>query len=160
MCGIFKVIIIFRTSAASIPVNASSISAEAFGIGCIVGLVAWDIAIGVVAIGIGTSHGAYKFAGKPHLQFDILKQIRQRTKVPLVLHGASGVPLSLVQEAQKYGAHLKGVEGVPDAQIRKAISLGICKINTDSDLRLALDVAFRKFLNRHPEDIDQLIIFL
>src|SRR3989338_26228 len=107
-----------------------------------------------LAIGIGTSHGAYKFAGKPHLQFDILKQIRQRTKVPLVLHGASGVPLSLVQEAKKYGAHLKGVEGVPDAQIRKAISLGICKINTDTDLRLAFDVGIRKFLKGHPEDID------
>src|SRR3989344_2403702 len=107
-----------------------------------------------LAIGIGTSHGAYKFAGKPQLRFDILKQIRAKTKVPLVLHGASGVPPSLVKEAQIYGARLKGVEGVSDSQLRKAIKLGICKINTDTDLRLAFDVGVRKFLKEHPQDFD------
>ena len=107
-----------------------------------------------LAIGIGTSHGAYKFAGKPHLRFDLLKKIRAKTKIPLVLHGASGVSSSLVKEAQKYGAKLPGVEGVPDSQLRKAIKLGICKINTDTDLRLAFDVGVRKFLKENPKDFD------
>ncbi len=107
-----------------------------------------------LAIAIGTSHGAYKFKGTPKLDFERLEHIRNLVDVPLVLHGASGIPEALVKEATKYGAVITGAKGVPDAQIRKAISLGICKINIDSDLRLAFDVAVRRFLKEHPGDID------
>ena len=107
-----------------------------------------------LAVAIGTSHGAHKFAGKAHLNLDLLRKIRSQVKVPLVLHGASGVPLSIVREAQKYGARLPGVEGVPNAQLKTAIKLGITKINTDTDLRLAFDAAVRKSIKLQPEDID------
>jgi len=107
-----------------------------------------------LAIALGTSHGAYKFASKAHLRIDLLKEIRKRVKIPLVLHGASGVSSSLIQEAQKYGAQLSGFSGVPDAQIREAIKNGICKINTDTDLRLAFDAAVRKVIMTQPKDFD------
>ncbi len=107
-----------------------------------------------LAVAIGTSHGAYKFGGKGHLNLNLLKSIRSTVKVPLVLHGASGVPLSLVKEAQHYGAKLKGVEGVPDRQLKEAIKRGITKVNTDTDLRLAFDAAIRKSVALSPRDID------
>ena len=107
-----------------------------------------------LAIAIGTSHGAYKFKGKAHLRMDILKEVRKRVKIPLVLHGASCVPVSAVKEAQKYGANLKGVQGVPDAQIKQAVKNGICKFNTDTDLRLAFDAGVRKTILNHPKDFD------
>lgn len=107
-----------------------------------------------LAIAIGTSHGAYKFSGRPQLKIDLLREIRKRVKVPLVLHGASCVPRSAVQEARKYGARLAGVQGVPDAQIRQAIRAGICKINTDTDLRIAFDAGVRKALKQQPAEID------
>ncbi len=107
-----------------------------------------------LAVAIGTSHGVYKFAGRGHLNLSLLKQIRSVVNVPLVLHGASGVPLSLVKEAQQYGAKLKGVHGVADRQLKEAIKLGITKINTDTDLRLAFDAAVRKSVRERPEDID------
>ena len=75
-------------------------------------------------------------------------------KVPLVLHGASGVPQSLVKIAEKYGADLSNVKGVPDAQIKAAIKKGITKINTDTDLRIAFDAAVRKALHAQPKDFD------
>ena len=101
-----------------------------------------------LAVAIGTSHG------KGLLRQDILKEINERIKIPLVLHGASGVPRALVTKAEKYGASLKGVVGVPNAQIRKAIQYGITKINTDTDLRISFDAAVRKFLQQHPKDFD------
>ncbi|MEK6939195.1 MAG: class II fructose-1,6-bisphosphate aldolase [Nanoarchaeota archaeon] len=107
-----------------------------------------------LAVAIGTSHGAYKFAGKASLRQDILQKIKQQVKVPLVLHGASGVPQSLVKIAEKYGADLSNVKGVPDAQIKAAIKKGITKINTDTDLRIAFDAAVRKALHAQPKDFD------
>lgn len=108
----------------------------------------------ILAVAIGTSHGAYKFAGKALLREDILKQIKAKVKIPLVLHGASGVPGSLVKMAEQYGADLSGVKGVPDAQIKVAIKNGITKINTDTDLRIAFDAAVRKALHSQPKDFD------
>ena len=107
-----------------------------------------------LAVAIGTSHGAFKFKGKASLRQDILKEVKKRTKMPLVLHGASGVPEKVVREAEKYGAKLSGVYGVPNGQIRKAITNGVNKINTDTDLRLAFDAAVRKFLKQKPKDFD------
>jgi len=107
-----------------------------------------------LAIAIGTSHGAYKFVGSARLDLKRLQLIRAQVKVPLVLHGASGVSHSIVVMAQRYGAKLKGVHGVADEQIRQAIRLGICKINTDTDLRLAFDAGIRKVVERRPEDFD------
>ena len=107
-----------------------------------------------LAIAIGTSHGAYKFKGKANLHHDIIKKIKHLTNVPLVLHGASGVPHAVVKEAEKYGAKLSGVYGVPDSQIRLAIKNGINKINTDTDLRLAFDAAVRKTVLQNPKDFD------
>ncbi len=107
-----------------------------------------------LAVAIGTSHGAYKFSGEAKLKIDLLRKIQEKVKIPLVLHGASGVPDSLVNLAKKYGAELSGVKGIPDAQIRQAINNGICKINTDTDLRIAFDAAVRRFVKEHPKDID------
>lgn len=107
-----------------------------------------------LAVAIGTSHGAYKFDGPAKLQQNLLKQIRSKVKVPLVLHGASGVPNYIVKEAQKYGAKLSGVHGVPDKEVRQAIKNGITKINTDTDLRLAFDAAVRKTIITQPQDFD------
>ncbi len=107
-----------------------------------------------LAVAIGTSHGAYKFTGKAKLKVDLLKKIKQRTKIPLVLHGASGVPKSIVQQAERYGAKLTGVKGVPDSQIELAVKNGINKINTDTDLRIAFDAAVRKVIKTQPQDFD------
>src|SRR3989338_10859761 len=83
-----------------------------------------------------------------------LKKINSKVKVPLVLHGASGVPKGLVRMAEKYGADLSGVKGVPDLQIKTAIKNGITKINTDTDIRIAFDAAVRKALHAQPKDFD------
>lgn len=107
-----------------------------------------------LAVAIGTSHGAYKFKGKAQLRLDLLREIKQKTKIPLVLHGASGVAKNIVNLAEKYGANLKDVKGVPDIQIKKSIKYGINKINTDTDLRIAFDAAIRKILTNRPKDFD------
>lgn len=107
-----------------------------------------------LAVAIGTSHGAYKFLGKSKLEINILKEIKERTNLPLVLHGASGIPKKIVTLAEKYGAELSGVHGVPDSEIKQAIKYGINKINTDTDLRIAFDSAIRKAIQQHPRDID------
>ena len=107
-----------------------------------------------LAIAIGTSHGAYKFEGVPHLDIARLKEIKKRLKIPLVLHGASGVPDWLVMVAERFGAKLGKPEGVPDSQIALAVKNGINKINTDTDLRLAFDAGVRKFLTERPEEFD------
>ena len=107
-----------------------------------------------LAVAIGTSHGAYKFKGDAKLRIDLLKRINEKVKVPLTLHGASGVPSSIVRLAEKYGAELDGVKGVPNSQIKLAIKNGITKINTDTDIRIAFDAAVRKFLADNPKDID------
>ena len=113
-----------------------------------------DTGCDFLAVAIGTSHGAYKFKGKADLRQDLLKKIREKVKIPLVLHGASGVPTRVVRQAEKYGAKLSGVYGVPNSQIKAAIRNGITKFNTDTDLRLAFDAAIRKQLKRYPKDFD------
>jgi len=110
--------------------------------------------VDALAIAIGTSHGAYKFAGKARLDLHLLKTIKQRLNMPLVLHGASEVPGWLVTQAARYGADLGKPEGVPEDQLKMAISYGINKVNTDTDLRLAFDAAIRKFLAEKPSDFD------
>jgi fructose-bisphosphate aldolase class II len=108
-----------------------------------------------LAVAIGTSHGAYKFKGASHLDFDRLKAIRERVSVPLVLHGASMVPTGLVQEFQSFGGKTGGdATGVSEEDIRTAIGLGICKVNSDTDLRLAFTVAARKHYQENPTDFD------
>jgi len=103
---------------------------------------------------IGTSHGAYKFKGEPKLDFERLKTIRSNVKIPLVLHGASGVPQWIVEKAIKYGAEWSGAKGIPDSHIKKAISLGIAKINIDTDLRLAFTGTVREVLVTSPKEYD------
>ncbi|MDI6847674.1 MAG: class II fructose-bisphosphate aldolase, partial [Candidatus Bathyarchaeia archaeon] len=87
-----------------------------------------------LAVAIGTSHGAYKFKGEPKLDFERLKLIREKVDVPLVLHGAFSVPAWIIEKTVKYGAELSGAKGIPEEHIKEAISLGISKINIDTDL--------------------------
>lgn len=107
-----------------------------------------------LAVAIGTSHGAYKFKGDSKLDFKRLKEIEQAVQIPLVLHGASGVPASVKKQCQKYGGQIAKAKGVSDANIRKAVSLGITKVNIDTDLRLAFTAGVRQFLHHNPEVID------
>lgn len=111
-------------------------------------------AVDALAVAIGTSHGAYKFKGEPKLDFKRLKLIHERIDVPLVLHGASSVPQWIIEKAVKYGAELSGAKGIPEDHIRKAISLGITKINIDTDLRLAFTATVREFLAKSPAEFD------
>lgn len=110
--------------------------------------------VDALAIAIGTSHGAYKFKGAAKLDFERLKNIREKVKVPLVLHGASSVPKWIIEKATKYGAELAGAKGIPEEHIKKAISLGISKINIDTDLRLAFTATIREVLTTKPKEFD------
>ncbi|MEM2816692.1 MAG: class II fructose-1,6-bisphosphate aldolase [Candidatus Bathyarchaeia archaeon] len=110
--------------------------------------------VDALAVSIGTSHGAYKFKGEPKLDFERLKSIRERVDVPLVLHGASSVPQWIIEKASMYGAELSGAKGIPEDHIKKAISLGITKINIDTDLRLAFTAAIREVLAKNPREFD------
>ncbi|NIP66946.1 class II fructose-1,6-bisphosphate aldolase [Candidatus Bathyarchaeota archaeon] len=110
--------------------------------------------VDALAVAIGTSHGAYKFKGKPKLDFARLEEIGERVDIPLVLHGASGVPTHIVEKATKYGAQLPGAKGVPDKSIKKAVRRGIAKINIDTDLRLAFTATVREVLATVPEQFD------
>ncbi len=103
-----------------------------------------------LAVAVGTSHGAYKFSGVPRLDLERLSQIHEWVGVPLVLHGASSVPKTLVSSINRNGGKISGAAGVPEFQIRKAVRLGICKVNEDTDLRLAFTSSVRKFLNDEP----------
>jgi len=107
-----------------------------------------------LAVAIGTSHGAYKFKGEPKLDFERLRLIREKVAVPLVLHGASSVPSWIIEKAVKYGAELTGAKGILDEHIRRAISLGIAKVNIDTDLRLAFTATIREFLANSPKEFD------
>ena len=102
--------------------------------------------VDALAIASGTSHGAYKFKGDGKLDFERLKAIRNKVDILLVLHGASGVPASIVEMATKYGAELCRAKGIPDEHIKRAVSLGIAKININTDLRLAFTASVRKVL--------------
>ena len=110
-----------------------------------------------LAIAIGTSHGAYKFkpGTKPQLRFDILEEVEKRLPgFPIVLHGSSSVPQEFVELINKYGGNMPGAIGVPEEQLRKAASMAVCKINIDSDLRLAMTASIRQFFAEHPEKFD------
>jgi len=107
-----------------------------------------------LAVAIGTSHGAYKFGGDSQLDFKRLTTIKNLVKVPLVLHGASGIPSTIKNQCIKYGCKIEKAKGVSDAHIRRAVKLGINKVNIDSDLRIAFDAGVRKFLHDQPEVFD------
>ena len=110
-----------------------------------------------LAIAIGTSHGAYKFkpGTKPQLRFDVLEEVSRRLPgFPIVLHGSSSVPQDLVAKVNQYGGNMPGAIGVPEDQLRKAASLAVCKINIDSDLRLAMTASIREHFALHPADFD------
>ena len=120
-----------------------------------------------LAIAIGTSHGAYKFTPDqctrneqgilvpPPLRFDILEEVAKRLpNFPIVLHGASSVPQDFVKIINENGGHMPDAVGVPEDQLRKAASMAVCKINIDSDLRLAMTAGIRKHYNDHPDHFD------
>ena len=110
-----------------------------------------------LAIAIGTSHGAYKFkpGTKPQLRFDVLEAVEKNLPgFPIVLHGSSSVPQQFVDEINKYGGNMPGAIGVPEDQLRQAAKSAVCKINIDSDLRLAMTATIRKYFAEHPADFD------
>ncbi len=110
-----------------------------------------------LAIAIGTSHGAYKFkpGQKPQLRFDILEEVSKRLPgFPIVLHGASSVIPEFVEEINKYGGNMPDAIGIPEDMLRQAATMAVCKINIDSDLRLAMTAAIRNHLGEHPSDFD------
>ncbi|HOL17656.1 MAG TPA: class II fructose-1,6-bisphosphate aldolase [Bacillota bacterium] len=108
-----------------------------------------------LAIAIGTSHGAFKFKGEPRLRFDILEEVQKRLPgFPIVLHGASSVIPEYVEMINRYGGNMAGAKGVPEEMLRKAASMAVCKINIDSDLRLAMTATIRKYLAENPSHFD------
>lgn len=107
-----------------------------------------------LAIAIGTSHGAYKFKGKPRLRIDILKQIAHEVKIPFVLHGASGVKTKWINYLNRFGGKIEQTQGVPDVLIKSAIINGISKINVDTDIRIAFTAGVREYLSKNPQDFD------
>lgn len=107
-----------------------------------------------LAIAIGTAHGAYKFSGQTHLDLVRLKKIASLVSKPLVLHGASGVLEDVVSLAEHYGAKIGDARGVLDGDIKKAIKLGIAKVNIDTDLRLAFTAGIREAVHDLPKVID------
>ena len=108
-----------------------------------------------LAIAIGTSHGAYKFKGDPQLDFDRLDTItRLLPNFPLVLHGASTVLPEFVAKCNEFGGKIDGAQGVPEEMLRRASQSGVCKINIDTDLRLAMTAAVREYLALHPDHFD------
>ena len=110
-----------------------------------------------LAIAIGTSHGAYKFkpGQKPKLRLDILQEVSERLPgFPIVLHGASSVPQQFVQEVNQYGGQMPDAIGIPEEMLREAAKMAVCKINIDSDLRLAMTASVRKYLAENPSHFD------
>ena len=108
-----------------------------------------------LAIAIGTSHGAYKFKTEPKLRFDILEEVGRRLpEFPIVLHGASSVPQYLVEQINEYGGQMPGAKGVPEEMLRRAATMAVCKINIDSDLRMAVTATVRKYFQENPSHFD------
>ena len=108
-----------------------------------------------LAIAIGTSHGAYKFSGEPSLDFERLQKIHELIPdTPLVLHGASTVLPEFVDKCNQYGGEIPGAKGVPEEMITEAAKYGICKVNIDTDLRLAMTAEVRKYLQENPKELD------
>ncbi|MCR5182003.1 MAG: class II fructose-1,6-bisphosphate aldolase [Clostridia bacterium] len=108
-----------------------------------------------LAIAIGTSHGAYKFKGDPYLDIERLKVIHGLIpETPLVLHGASSVLREFVDMCNEYGGSVPGAQGVPEEMIKEAVKHGVCKVNIDTDLRLAMTAEIRKFFIENPSEFD------
>ncbi|MDW5300111.1 MAG: class II fructose-1,6-bisphosphate aldolase [Sedimentibacter sp.] len=108
-----------------------------------------------LAIAIGTSHGAYKFKGDPSLDFERLQTICDLLpNYPLVLHGSSSVPKEFVELCNKYGGEIPGAAGVPEEMLRRASQMGVCKINIDTDLRLAMTACIRQIFVENPSEFD------
>ena len=110
-----------------------------------------------LAIAIGTSHGAYKFkpGQDPKLRLDILEEVGKRLPgFPIVLHGASSVPQEFVKEINTYGGNMPNAIGIPESELAKAAKMAVCKINIDSDLRLAMTASIRKYFAEHPDHFD------
>jgi fructose-bisphosphate aldolase class II len=108
-----------------------------------------------LAIAIGTSHGAFKFKGEAKLRFDILEEVGKRLpNFPIVLHGASSVPEKYVRIVNENGGMMDGAKGVPEEMLRQAASMAVCKINIDSDLRLAFTASIRKHMHDNPSHFD------
>ena len=108
-----------------------------------------------LAIAIGTSHGAYKFKGDPSLDFERLSTIcNLLPDFPLVLHGSSSVPKEFVDLCNKYGGAIPGAAGVPEEMLKRASQMGVCKINIDTDLRLAMTACIRQILVENPSEFD------
>ena len=108
-----------------------------------------------LAIAIGTSHGAYKFTGEPYLDYERLKKIHSLLPdTPLVLHGASSVLKEFVDRCNEFGGQIPGAQGVPEEMIRESTKYGICKVNIDTDLRLAMTAEIRRVLIENPSEFD------
>ena len=108
-----------------------------------------------LAIAIGTSHGAYKFKGTPYLDFDRLQRVGELLpNFPIVLHGASSVPQAFVEKWNSFGGAIPGAQGVPEEMLRKAATMAVCKINIDTDLRLAMTASIREVLANNPAEFD------
>ena len=108
-----------------------------------------------LAIAIGTSHGAYKFKGEPYLDFERLKTIHALIPdTPLVLHGASTVLPEFVAMCNEYGGDIPGAQGVPEHMILESAKYGVCKVNIDTDLRLAMTAEIRRYLKENPAEFD------
>lgn len=108
-----------------------------------------------LAVAIGTSHGAYKFKGTPYLDFDRLRKIHEMLpETPLVLHGASSVLKEFVDRCNQYGGKIPGAQGVPEDMIREAVKWGVCKVNIDTDLRLAMTAEIRRIFKESPSEFD------
>ncbi|MBS4913668.1 MAG: class II fructose-1,6-bisphosphate aldolase [Veillonella sp.] len=108
-----------------------------------------------LAIAIGTSHGAYKFKGTPYLDFERLEKVgKLLPNFPIVLHGASTVLPEFVEKCNKYGGDIPGAQGVPEEMLRKAASMAVCKINIDTDLRLAMTASIRECFVNAPSEFD------
>jgi fructose-bisphosphate aldolase class II len=113
-----------------------------------------ETGIDSLAPAIGTAHGAFKFKGPAQLDFERLKRVRELTGIPLVLHGASSVPAETRDQAIRFGAQLKQARGVSIEDVQQAIRLGVCKVNVDTDLRLALLASIRQTLAENPAEFD------
>lgn len=110
-----------------------------------------------LAIAIGTSHGAYKFkpGTTPQLRFDILEEVEKRLPgFPIVLHGSSSVPQDFVQKINAHGGKMPDAIGIPEEMLRQAAKMAVCKINIDSDIRLAITASIREYFDAHPDHFD------
>ncbi len=108
-----------------------------------------------LAIAIGTSHGAYKFKSEPKLDFDRLKKISELLpNFPIVLHGSSSVPQELVEACNKFGGEIPGARGVPEEMLSEAAKMAVCKVNIDTDLRLAMTSEIRRVMAEKPAEFD------